>query len=306
MMRINTAIPKNVAPSGFPIWRSLVAFVGCGFMPSRSDNVAFSRNSWVIAIPIEAKAREVRSQARKVRSYTRPICQRPERFRKQEMWECTKSKMISRHTSFIIQFYASIFIYKIMPPSFRLIVFVLPTLLRRSPTGTPSWNKVFVFWCLSCFISIPFHRCGSVESLASPFPPRKWRDLICWAFGRMLFEGWKMIMGSRFGRLRHVKLHTAISSRLRGGRLKVLGRVWFERGCRWGSHFRSVRVHAVSTALVRLFDISSEVLLLMGGNVIKWGISAHDWSIFFLASWKVGRLQRVFHFAWIVISCSVH
>lgn len=92
MMRINTAIPKNVAPSGFPIWRSLVAFVGCGFMPSRSDNVAFSRNSWVIAIPIEAKAREVRSQARKVRSYTRPICQRPERFRKQEMWNVPRAR----------------------------------------------------------------------------------------------------------------------------------------------------------------------------------------------------------------------
>lgn len=83
MMRINTPIPRNVAPSGFPICRSLVAFVGCGFMPSRSDSVAFSRKSWVIAIPMEAKAREVRSQARKVRSYTTPICQRPERFRKQ-------------------------------------------------------------------------------------------------------------------------------------------------------------------------------------------------------------------------------
>lgn len=76
MMRINTAIPKKVAPSGFPNCRSLVAFVGCGFMPSRSDNVAFSRKSWVIAIPMEAKAKEVRSQARKVRSYTTLICQR--------------------------------------------------------------------------------------------------------------------------------------------------------------------------------------------------------------------------------------
>lgn len=80
-MRINIAIPKNVAPRGFPICRSLVAFVGCGFMPSRSDSVAFSRNSWVIAIPMEAKAKEVRSQARKVRSYTTLICQRPQRFR---------------------------------------------------------------------------------------------------------------------------------------------------------------------------------------------------------------------------------
>lgn len=74
MMRINTAIPKKVAPSGFPNCRSLVALEGCGFMPSRSDSVAFSRKSWVIAIPMEAKANEVRSQARKVRSYTMSIC----------------------------------------------------------------------------------------------------------------------------------------------------------------------------------------------------------------------------------------
>lgn len=68
MIRINTAIPKNVAPSGFPNCRSLAAFEGCGFMPSRSDRVALSRKSWVMAIPMEAKAKEVRSQARKVRS----------------------------------------------------------------------------------------------------------------------------------------------------------------------------------------------------------------------------------------------
>ena len=41
---------------------------GVGFNPSRSVIVVFKRKSWVTAIPIEANAREVRSQARKVRS----------------------------------------------------------------------------------------------------------------------------------------------------------------------------------------------------------------------------------------------
>ena len=36
--------------------------------PSLSDIVVFSLNNCVMAIPMEAKAREVRSQARKVRS----------------------------------------------------------------------------------------------------------------------------------------------------------------------------------------------------------------------------------------------
>lgn len=138
MMRINTAIPRNVAPSGFPNCRSLVALEGCGFMPSRSDSVAFSRKSWVIAIPIEAKAKEVRSQARKVRSYSTSICQRPERFREQHKGKYTKSKMISCHTSFVIQLYASVFIHQIVPPSSRFVVFVSSTLPRRSPTRTPS------------------------------------------------------------------------------------------------------------------------------------------------------------------------
>ncbi len=67
-MRISIDIPRKVAPSGFPNCRSLVVPVGCGLRPSRSEIVAFRRKSWVMAMPIEAKAKEVRSQARKVRS----------------------------------------------------------------------------------------------------------------------------------------------------------------------------------------------------------------------------------------------
>lgn len=39
-----------------------------GFNPSRFEIAVLRRKSWVIAMPIEANAREVRSQARKVRS----------------------------------------------------------------------------------------------------------------------------------------------------------------------------------------------------------------------------------------------
>lgn len=74
-------MPMNVAPSGLPRWRSLacgesavVSIVRCDgcdggfwcFCGLESD--VLRRKSWVIAMPMEAKEREVRSQARKVRS----------------------------------------------------------------------------------------------------------------------------------------------------------------------------------------------------------------------------------------------
>lgn len=62
-------MPKKVAPSGLPS-----CMFGCSgdacFCPSGLMDV-LSRNSCVTAMPIEAKAREVRSQARKVRSVSR-------------------------------------------------------------------------------------------------------------------------------------------------------------------------------------------------------------------------------------------
>lgn len=63
------AIPRKVAPSGFPTclrWYILPGFDGV--RPSLSEIVVFSLNSCVMAMPIDAKAREVRSQARNVRS----------------------------------------------------------------------------------------------------------------------------------------------------------------------------------------------------------------------------------------------
>lgn len=77
MNSIRMDIPMNVAPSGLPrclnlcrLWRcaSAVASVELELeeVSGRSDELR--RKSWVIAMPMEAKEREVRSQARKVRS----------------------------------------------------------------------------------------------------------------------------------------------------------------------------------------------------------------------------------------------
>ena len=62
--------PRNVAPNGFPSCRSRMAPSDSGRsgMSSRSDSVVLRRKSCVIAMPIEAKASEVRSHARNVRS----------------------------------------------------------------------------------------------------------------------------------------------------------------------------------------------------------------------------------------------
>jgi len=60
--KIKILIAKNMAPSGFPKCRSDSAR-----LESPSSDV-FNRKSCVIAMPMDAKAREVRSQARNVRS----------------------------------------------------------------------------------------------------------------------------------------------------------------------------------------------------------------------------------------------
>jgi hypothetical protein len=55
--------PRNVVPSGLPRCCS-VWFV----LPLGPDREVLSRNSWVMAMPMDAKASDVRSQARNVRS----------------------------------------------------------------------------------------------------------------------------------------------------------------------------------------------------------------------------------------------
>jgi hypothetical protein len=69
MKRIKTAMPMKVAPSGLPTWRSLVRGDSerlLGFVDLAM--VVLRRKSCVMAMPMLAKEREVRSQARKVRS----------------------------------------------------------------------------------------------------------------------------------------------------------------------------------------------------------------------------------------------
>jgi hypothetical protein len=64
------AMPRKVAPSGLPTSRSRMTpgGVGSGVRPSWSLIAVLSRKSWAMPMPMEAKASEVRSQARKVRS----------------------------------------------------------------------------------------------------------------------------------------------------------------------------------------------------------------------------------------------
>lgn len=58
------AIARNVAPSGLPTCRKWFAPSGCGCCV----RVVFNRNSCVTAIPMLANDKDVRIQARKVRS----------------------------------------------------------------------------------------------------------------------------------------------------------------------------------------------------------------------------------------------
>jgi hypothetical protein len=61
-------IAMNVAPRGLP---RCLRCVFCDFWwwdGEEEDNDVLRRKSWVMAMPMEAKEREVRSQARKVRS----------------------------------------------------------------------------------------------------------------------------------------------------------------------------------------------------------------------------------------------
>lgn len=70
---INTrmAMPRNVAPRGLPSWWRVLA-PDCADAESgeeeEDEEPELRRNNCVIAMPMEANASDVRSQARKVRS----------------------------------------------------------------------------------------------------------------------------------------------------------------------------------------------------------------------------------------------
>ena len=114
----------NVAPSGFPKCRNFA----CGeVVEDESGEFAievFSRKSCVIAMPIDAKERDVRSQARKVRSmchvsivifkcsHAHAQAERDERI------VLTKRQMIPSNTPLIIQLYTAVLFPKRTPPPF--------------------------------------------------------------------------------------------------------------------------------------------------------------------------------------------
>jgi hypothetical protein len=73
MNRIRIEIAIKVAPRGLPTclrraWGVSDSGVGVDAEDSECEMVVLRRKSWVTAMPIEAKEREVRSHARKVRS----------------------------------------------------------------------------------------------------------------------------------------------------------------------------------------------------------------------------------------------
>ena len=67
MKSITTAMPRNVAPNGLPMRRSFT----CSDMCSLFSRDVLRRKSCVTAMPMLAKEREVRSQAKYVRSVLR-------------------------------------------------------------------------------------------------------------------------------------------------------------------------------------------------------------------------------------------
>lgn len=68
-MRTTIEIPRKAAPSGLPKLRKCIAEAeGSGSVPDGVEMVVLRRKSCVIAMPMDANAREVRSHARNVRS----------------------------------------------------------------------------------------------------------------------------------------------------------------------------------------------------------------------------------------------
>ncbi len=95
---------------------------------SASD--VLSRNSWVMAIPIEAKASEVRSQARNVRSEERS-CGQLLLTETAPMEKPTERQVVARHTPLVLEFDA----LEVAQPAFPLRAFLLvpplPVVLAR-------------------------------------------------------------------------------------------------------------------------------------------------------------------------------
>lgn len=75
--------------------------------PLTPEREVLRRKSWVTAMPMLAKEREVRSHARNVRSACVSRC---EGQKEEEGIEHTESKMVSGHASLVFQLDASVLI----------------------------------------------------------------------------------------------------------------------------------------------------------------------------------------------------
>lgn len=101
------AIPRKVAPSGFPTCLRWYCFPeSTGVPPSLSWIVVLSLKSWVIAMPIDANAREVRSQARNVRSASGS----EKRGSVVRRWCHTECQMVPSHAALVVQFHTAILV----------------------------------------------------------------------------------------------------------------------------------------------------------------------------------------------------
>ena len=116
------AMARKVDPSGLPTPRNRSTPSSRG--GATWETVVLSRKSCVTAMPIDAKARDVRNQARNVRSAQEATGsaktgrqERKSRMPSRSISRRTQSQMISRHTPLILKFYAAVLLGESPPPS---------------------------------------------------------------------------------------------------------------------------------------------------------------------------------------------
>lgn len=148
-------MPRNVAPSGLPTCLNLR--LGSAFEANISNiessevstcsfgcNEVLRRNSCVTATPMLAKASDVRSQARKVRSapsqhgLSQIMTMRKSNTAKSLL---TQSKMIASYAALVFQLQAAILVYHPPPPLFVVFpllsrIITTSALITRAPIAS--------------------------------------------------------------------------------------------------------------------------------------------------------------------------
>jgi hypothetical protein len=113
---------RKVAPRGFPTFRSVWSDVSL-------FRVVLSRKSWVMAIPIEANAKDVRSHARNVLSEVG--CQSSTTGQSRSIKSLgilTECEVVSSNTPFVLQLHALELLDGSQPP--LLLVLSRPSRIR--------------------------------------------------------------------------------------------------------------------------------------------------------------------------------